>query len=41
MNIYIEFTEEQMKEINALQEQEGFDTVQDAIINAVRLCLKD
>ena len=37
----IAFTDEQLDMILAFQKQEGQETVQDAIIDAVRFCLKD
>lgn len=37
----IEITEEQLAEILKYQEQEGLDTVQDAIEKAIRTCLDD
>jgi hypothetical protein len=37
----IEFTDDQLDKILALQEQEGFETVQDAVICAVDSFLKE
>ena len=37
----IEFTDDQLDKILAFQEQEGFETVQDAVIGAVESCLKE
>lgn len=37
----IEVTEELLNEILKYQEQEGLDTVQDAIEKAIRTCLDD
>lgn len=37
----ISVTDEQFAKIIALQKQEGFETVQDAIEAAVNACLKD
>lgn len=39
--IAIAFTEGQLEQIMKLQEQEGLETVQDAIMDAVGSCLKD
>ena len=37
----IEFSEEQMDKILELQEQEGFETVQETVMEAISACLKD
>ena len=37
----IAFTDEQLEIVLAFQEQEGQETVQDAIMDAIKSCLKD
>ena len=37
----IEFTDEELEIILSLQEQEGFNTVQETVIGAVNSCLKE
>ena len=39
--VLIAFTDEELEEILAFQKQEGQETVQEAIMDAVRACLKD
>ena len=39
--LLIAFTDEEFEEILAFQKQEGQETVQEAIMDAVRACLKD
>jgi hypothetical protein len=41
MTNMIEFTDDQLDKILALQELEGFETVQDAVVGAVESCLKE
>ena len=37
----IEFADEELEKILSLQEQEGFNTVQETVIEAVNSCLKE
>ena len=39
--INIIFTEEELDKIMKFQEQEGFETVQDAVMVAVNSCMKE